>query len=187
MKRPITKLCELPTKEAVIGTTTQNNKSMAEQATEHRYNLRSQKTKANMSTITLFTLLITALFAQILGNESSTPFTITPFHNQPGIYFEELGNANLIHNEWNIIVYYNLENYWRELDGYQNCLKKIEELCNTLTYERTSCQTVIKQFHIHLTQIQMKNDSLYEKLFGLLDENRIKITSWNSSEIILQF
>lgn len=96
------------------------------------YNLRSR---------TFLTLIVfIGLIAQVFGNK----FQVTPFSNQPGIYFEELGDVHFTTGEWTILVHYDLKPYLQLRINHQKSIAQMTEICNKI--DQTSCRDVIAQF-----------------------------------------
>lgn len=74
----------------------------------------------------LFNILSILLYVTQIFGEPVLPYSNEPFTSNPGLYFSNLGNAQLINGYWNIIVYYNLENYNAELMGFKTLIDKLE-------------------------------------------------------------
>lgn len=115
-----------------------------------------------------------------------------PFQTSPGIYFEDMGPVQLYSTSWKLIIYYNLTNYNLELEGYRNCLSKINVICPQLQKvdpNNDNCRLLVNQFNLHLNEIEQLNTLLFSHLirskrslidggghllnyvFGLLDQD----------------
>lgn len=164
IKRPIAKLCLLPridqpTKNSSITavdkiyeeqtnsqqpTIVNNDKPKKKQRQrktylpQKSYNLRSRSAISNLTLIVLL-----AILAMVTG----TPFKISTFSDQPGIYFEQISNVRFVSGEWTILVHYNLSTYLQYHTQHQRGIEKMKSLCESITYEQSSCMGVIQQFN----------------------------------------
>ena len=68
----------------------------------------------NVMAMLLVTLVILP-FKWHASLSDSQPVEIDQFSSNQGIYFEGLGMKTMINNEWNLVVYYDPTNYWKEL------------------------------------------------------------------------
>lgn len=115
------------------------------------YNLRSR---------TFLTMIVfIGLFAQVFGNK----FQVTPFSNQPGIYFEELGDVHFTTGEWTILVHYDLKPYLQLRNNHQKSIAKLAETCNKVDMEQASCQEVINQFNIRQNELNYGDSFIFCK------------------------
>lgn len=87
-------------------------------------------------------MFLFALLAQVFGE----PFKVTTFSDQPGIYFEQIGDVRFINGEWTILVHYNLSAYLQYHVQHERGIGQMHDLCETLTKEQVSCMGVIEQF-----------------------------------------
>lgn len=135
-------------------------------------------------------ILSIILLAHPCTTETQKPFSISTFTEKPGIHFEEIGTVNVISNEWNIYVYYNLTNYWEELTGFNQYIETLKYTCEA-TRIIELCDVVLEQFNNQLQEIEHKNQLLYKsnnlvrqkrspfdiigtidnRLFGVLDQD----------------
>lgn len=102
-------------------------------------------------------------------NINSPPFNVTRFNNEPGIYFDFIGDLKFTNNNWNIIVYYNLTNYDAELCSYRRCINKLETFCQvqeqnftnrTTSPGRDICSLIVPPFQQSLLELEHKNELL---------------------------
>lgn len=123
-----------------------------DRATRTGYNLRS--------------LLILAIFSCILGLVGAKPiektFEIQKFKSQPGIYFEEIGQAKLINSEWHLIVYFKLDGFWQQMDLFKKHRRRMEHICNYISEsclygEYITCNQTLQQFDLHFGEVESKN------------------------------
>lgn len=117
-------------------------------AASKNYNLRPRLTTMNIAMVFFF-----GLIAQILG----TPFQLTTFTDQPGIYFEQTGDVRFINGEWTILIHYNLSAYFGLQSQHQEGIRKMDSICKTLNYisstSQPSCVGIVKQFEEKLVEL----------------------------------
>lgn len=97
-----------------------------------------------------FVLLIGAV------NGNST-FTINEFENNPIAYVEKIGETQIVNGDWNLLVYYDLKNYFDEFNAIRDGVKGIEEKCINASID---CATLATQFENRLCGIQERNEIL---------------------------
>lgn len=184
MKRPISKLCLLPIADNHLPATHQasaveelkdpdkpsmTNAQLCAIRSDTKPTMqqscgRARGSKPRVSTpTTCLMILANLLVIYSTANTQPMPFTVTPFTSQSGLYFEDMGQVNIVNNEWKLIIYCNLENYWLELDGYRNITQRMEGLCEKISNDTVLanlCQALLMQFHHHLTIIDHNNELL---------------------------
>ncbi|XP_055313219.1 uncharacterized protein LOC129574779 [Sitodiplosis mosellana] len=156
IKRPITKLCLLPKLTPVEATAVndlENSKINKKRSTlkpiKRTYNLRPRALINQFTLIALF-----GLFAKIFGS----PFNVTTFSNQPGIYFEQIGDVRFITGDWTILIHYNLSNYLQYHTQQLQTIEQMRKLCDEINYEQPSCRAVIEQFEIKLHELNLGDE-----------------------------
>jgi len=124
-KRPITKITLLPTED---------NHKITPDEDLIKDNNKKEATKVCSQKMTrsgkIYAPLLMLLITFNLCVASAPPFNITKFVNEPGIYFESFGELKFTNNDWNIIVYYNLTDYYGELTSYKRCLDRLTKICS---------------------------------------------------------
>lgn len=155
--------------------------------------------RRNSFASSIVTVLLTCL---IIPFSRGSPINITKFGAQPGIHFDNLGISKLISNEWNIIVYYNLQPYWSEFESLRNGTKVLEHLCNQIR-QKSSCMPLLDQFRHLVLELNQDNELLTSKhtgsrsrrgainlvgniansLFGVLDSQYAEDMSKNIAQI----
>lgn len=112
-------------------------------------------------------MLILALFFLIVGGEDAwSPYNITRFKSQEGIYFDDVGQQNLYSSEWNLLIYYDLSTYWTEFCGLKKSVRKLSELCNGAIKEDISqhlSSVTIVQPHHHILESKHINEAFYQQ------------------------
>lgn len=190
-KRPIVKICRLPisdndiVEEAVEDQTQNSTKQNITTciATTQVSKLNNQSTRGikNQSTRGItWTFAFLLLFMKIIsGNALQPAYSITKFVNHPGLYFEDMGRLRLVNSDWNIIVYYKLDNYFKELTYLKTHVARLETLCElhsiTSPYHRIVCYGMVKQLQHQIKEKDMKNELLVTQANnGLQGSKRIR-------------
>lgn len=227
-KRDITKICRLPINEPVeekhsekVNQATvmhvQNRKRKITASSEaiNKYtssNIWKMKTKMTKMSLLLCTLMCCLWSAK--GTISQSLYDIKPFHEPPGLYFEDLGPAQLINSNWNMMVYYNLETYNAELKGIENFVNILSNKCTAKNEETNFCDTVLGQLKHQFLECEHNDKLIFDQtmhsrskrsyfniignvahgLFGLLDNEfaekyeediaKLKINQNHAQELI---
>ncbi|XP_055920727.1 uncharacterized protein LOC129952226 [Eupeodes corollae] len=174
LKRPIHRLAPL------LDDSEDVNQEQEDEDTQAETSPKRRKT-CNTS---LITTVILSLF--LLPMVIASPINITRFKNNPGLYFENLGSANLIANEWNLVTYYDLAPIRAELEAFNNGTKALQHVCNQLQL-RTTCNAMVT--YLTNMKISLQGDTnlisrhrstraaiyvvgnIAHTLFGLLDSD----------------
>ena len=187
LKRPITKLSPLPKTEMVD--IPKNNETsqetLAKEQREAKRNSPSTKGVKLSNYVILLTLSLFTFITNIKAEPTST-FTTTPIKGNKPIYFDEIGHLQFIHDEWTMLVYYNLSTFWRGSTKINDYINNLDSLCKRM--ENQPCEPVILQLKHELQQLTAYNSLLLNQhlrkkrgyfngvgnlartLFGTLDE-----------------
>lgn len=192
LKRPISKICLLPIEDnespAILKSTVailepQTPVSISDKNGTNKLYGVNRKNKINkMNGGTLFNIILYCftMFNMMFGAIATSYFNgnleLTPMTTQSGIYFEDIGKVNLLADTWQLIVYYDLENYWSEQTMYKECLKKLNEGCKREktghTYgesqpgilsdpDKLACITIHDKLKSMVEEIFRRNEILY--------------------------
>lgn len=88
----------------------------------------------------------------VSGNST---FTINEFESNPIAYVEKIGETQIVNNDWDLLVYYDLKNYFDEFNAIRDGVKEIEQKCINASID---CDTLTTQFENRLCGIQEKNE-----------------------------
>ena len=105
-------------------------------------------------------LLIIILLTLVTGANGTWNANITTINNNPGIYFENIGKIGLYSNEWQVIVYYDLTNYYFELTKLNQYIINIRTMCNKMLAVHENmylCTNIAQQFELILNGIKDRN------------------------------
>ncbi|KAH9634892.1 hypothetical protein HF086_017191 [Spodoptera exigua] len=152
LKRPITKLAPLP-----LQTNEENQAKKPPSIPEPKKRGPTGANKNALSLILMSILTMTAL-------TQSTPITnnlqVTPIVNTHPVYFDETGQLQLIHDEWTLLIYYNLTSYWQATNEISAYIDQIETLCNRISHEYSPCETVVSHLRHELEHLAEYNSML---------------------------
>lgn len=112
------------------------------------------------STIGLFTFMATCLLVLSPAYATQGNYNVTNFETNPGIYFEDVAKGSVVVSEWKLMVYFDLEKYWMEYDGYRVILNKLGLLCDK-TGQFAYCNEILNQFRYDLMNIQETNRQIF--------------------------
>lgn len=88
------------------------------------------------------------------------------FHDHPGIYLEEVGRAFIITDEWKMILFYDLANYWHEWDSLVFLAKRLSTTCYLQSSssnhtqpegQSTECDPMLESIRVMMTGIRDRN------------------------------
>ncbi|KAL7726122.1 hypothetical protein ACLKA6_002592 [Drosophila palustris] len=88
--------------------------------------------------------------------------SVTKFDTKPGIYYEKIGQTMRAISDWTMVIYYDLDPYWRDMKTFNSGISEFQYLCpevnsiiDTCTmnckWQTCSCST-LEYVDPHLTQ-----------------------------------
>lgn len=111
----------------------------------------------------MFTTLLT-IFALITGAHGTTMEDATGYvqvvnlgRDRP-IYYDTVGKIQIIHDEWRLLMYYNLTTYWDGVEKLDNYLQELKTLCEKI--DPRYCETTLHQLSHELKILHYYNDVL---------------------------
>ncbi|KAF9423426.1 hypothetical protein HW555_001235 [Spodoptera exigua] len=110
--------------------------------------------------LSLVLLSILAITGCARSSPTSNNIQVTPIPNNHPIYFDTAGQIQLIHDEWTLLVYYNLTAYWRATDQIKNYVNQIDKLCKRISHEYTPCETIVDHLRHELNHLTDYNSML---------------------------
>lgn len=120
-------------------TTSSNSDNESERNKKTTKISSKSKLSTSLTKLTICCLLI----LPILGSN---------FEVHPGIYYDGVGEVNLISNNWHLITHYNMTTYWQNAQQLNFLSNRAKALC-----KQTVCKESIKQLNIHLQDITIMN------------------------------
>lgn len=193
LKRPITKLTPLPLEDYQEQTNSETNKETEGQVEpktqkEQQKRRRTQTKRSFYSYLTLFLVMFMALATGAVATTPHKNYNITTIDREHPVYYDEMGKIQLVHDEWILLVYYNLTTYWKGSDNLQLYVNEITKQCNRM--EKQLCEPMVMQLQHEFQQLQEYNTLLLSQhlerkkrgyfngignlartLFGVLDED----------------
>lgn len=140
IKRPVSKICLLPIDNsempAVVkpGVEIIKNRQNEVELKNNNYGRNKTKCMAFVSVCLQFIALMNLMVGISATSFMNKNIKVTPLDTKAEIFFEDIGKVNLLSNTWQLILYYDLNNFWEEQQMYNNCLERLEKNCET---ERT--------------------------------------------------
>lgn len=161
-KRPIVKLCKLPIEEGLqtIMPMQANHGQPRELQSPEKSNqvLRRQphrnvKNRGTVNHLALATLFICCFLGLVQANVH-----ITPFNYSTGIYFEEIGKLEVVAMKWTLVVYYNMSNYWEEIETFKQTQYELKAAC--LNIAGLNCDLILQQIQWQYNNLIADNELL---------------------------
>jgi len=125
-----------------LQTTTITKKGNHETSTDMPSNIHAKRRR-----LSLGSLLVTTLFTCLVASTSCSP--MIEAYNKPGIYFENIGTANMLSSDWNLIVYYNLTSFWNAWDSIKGSTNALQRVCQK-SNGKFACNNIVsllQQWH----------------------------------------
>lgn len=97
------------------------------------------------------------IFLVCIAASSDSTFTIQKFEKNPIAYVEKLGESQIVNGDWNLLVYYDLKNYFNAFNAIRDHVTQIKQKCMQCGFD---CAALATQFEHRLSGIQEKNEIL---------------------------
>lgn len=160
LKRPITKLAPLPINEA-CGSAEPQEVSPETDHDEPKSTANSNKStsKIKKGVNSLLLMLLVAFTTLSCGLAAPLQhFKITPLAENQPVYFDPVGNIQLIHDEWKLLVYFNLTTFWQSTTKVEKFVNHLGQICNTMPNE--PCHSTLQQLKFEMNQLNEYNTLL---------------------------
>lgn len=157
-RRPANKICLLPIED--------NNESIAGGKDDDVKSSSKSMTPPN-TPLLVFLIVFLGMIAAAAG---SSAINIHSFNNNTIAYVEKIGDSQIVNGDWNILVYYDLRNYFNEFNLIYEGLARTEKKCDEVGFD---CTELIKQFAHRLHGIQEKNALLKGEYGGARTKRQI--------------
>lgn len=141
IKRPVIKLSVLP-----LGKPNQN-----EQA--------KQKPKPQKRGCLATSFIMVLYFLSFITTGLCTK--ITAIDNGQGLYFDKMGNMQLIRDEWKLIAFYDMRSYWEGTTAYEKYNFQLEKICEQVI-TLTHCNVILLQLRHSYFELQHYNNILID-------------------------
>lgn len=150
LKRPITKIAPLPYDSEEI------QKSHVNIAHVHK---PKQKNHILPIITAMLAVCVTLSHTTRINTEMS-PFNVTKFDTDPGLFFELQSDLHMSYTNWNIIAFFDLNTFTDQLFAMKNNLNKIRSTCYTKLLEDNACKTMTVLLDNEYNDIAQKNEML---------------------------
>lgn len=152
VKRPITKLALLPSR-----TTEENQAKVQPSSPEPK---KRGPTGANKNALSLMLMSLLTMTVLTQSTSITNNLQVTPNVNNHPVYFDEAGKLQLIHDEWTLLIYYNLTSYWQATDEISAYINQIDTLCQRVSHEYPACETIVSHLRHELEHLAEYNSML---------------------------
>ncbi|KAM8718744.1 hypothetical protein ACLKA7_001457 [Drosophila subpalustris] len=142
-----------------------------------------QELQRLMSPTISSTMLILLLMLPLVLAQS---VSVTKFDTKPGIYYEKIGQTMRAISDWTMVIYYDLDPYWRDMKTFNSGISEFQYLCPEVNNKPT-CDSISQHYRHLYDELQMANvlmqhtrkrrspfdavGNIANSLFGVLDSN----------------
>lgn len=91
----------------------------------------------------------------VLGNNM---VNVTTFNHHPGIFFDGVGEINIVKDRWHLVTYFNLSNYWSQCSDFSTLISRTKDLCSDQI-----CTNTIVELQSKFLKIQQLNVLIKEE------------------------
>jgi len=136
VSRPITKVCPLVGIKAV------------EDNEEESQPKRVTRGKSWISKLGLIiSMLMLMLFCQVLNAstiiEKMLKYKIEKINKTSGIYLDPMGEVEIVSSSWNLVVFYNMDDYFQMISKGSALVNKMRRVCEKLHCFEDQCNLVL--------------------------------------------
>lgn len=149
IKRPVVKLSVLPLS---LG-------SDVDQITQQQQHKQKNNKKYSFSAI-----VGAILFFMTLITTSAAQPTISKLPNNQSLYFDPVTKIKIIRDQWNLVVYYNMDPYWSGLEAYTKLSAYLDNTCNSLQ-KQVNCNMILLQLNHSYQELKYYNKLLLSQHF----------------------
>ncbi|KAL0892639.1 hypothetical protein ABMA27_014364 [Loxostege sticticalis] len=160
IKRPIVKLTPLPVRQECDNTDPTKTDSKEDKPTSRDQN-RCRRVQKRPNVL-LATLILLMTFITPSVQEMSN---VTTIGTNTTLYFDKIADMRIVQDQWKMVVYYNMTNYWQSMTDIQNYLGHLKNICK----DDTTFRPILSQFDHELNEMTHYNDLLQTQV-----TNRVK-------------
>lgn len=152
--------------------------------------------------------LLLLLIGVINSTSPTNGYNFTTFNEPTGIFLLKTFDTFVSYNNWKLYYYYDLSEFFENIDLYRTCLDRMERICSAMP-ERDHCEMLVLKHKKLLINIdsdleyfraiqpkitRRKRTALFglagsyiiKPLFGLIDEEDAKVITEKINELITQ-
>lgn len=102
-----------------------------------------------------FTIIIWSL-------HNGTCYNFQPLEGQLGAFLSSIGDAYVSHSSWRLLYYYDLTDFYENINQYKDCLQKMTQICDHLMEigESSQCLSLIYKHREFLNDMKIDIDYL---------------------------
>ncbi|KAM8712433.1 hypothetical protein ACLKA7_012878 [Drosophila subpalustris] len=142
----------------------------------------AQRKRLMSPTISSSMLILLLMLPLVLAQSVS----VTKFDTKPGIYYEKIGQTMRAISDWTMVIYYDLDPYWRDMKTFNSGISEFQYLCPEVNNKPT-CDSISQHYRHLYDELQMANvlmqhtrkrrspfdavGNIANSLFGVLDSN----------------
>ena len=161
VKRPVVKLSILPI--SPVSSNVTEDRKLDQEINSNLMEPDEQKTSRKMKA-NFVSIVMALVFFMSLITSSHAAFNISALPNNNSLYFETVGNMQVIRDKWNLIVYYDMSPYWEANTAATKFLDYLQRLCASLN-NTTQCNMITLQLNHDYKEIQHYNQLMINQHF----------------------
>lgn len=92
------------------------------------------------------------------GSQQRSGTQVTNMEPERPIYYDTIGKIELIYDEWTLLTYYNLTNYWQGVESIEKYLNGVNSLCQKL--HQSYCKATTDQLSHEMELLNFYNTIL---------------------------
>ncbi|KAH9643045.1 hypothetical protein HF086_004613 [Spodoptera exigua] len=91
---------------------------------------------------------------------------VKPFPSNQTLYFDPVSKVQLIRDKWTLVMYYDMEPYWRGIKTYNKITNYQEQLCATIETQ-SHCNSIVEQARHDYQELEYYNELLLSQHFDV--------------------
>ncbi|KAM8718867.1 hypothetical protein ACLKA7_001559 [Drosophila subpalustris] len=112
----------------------------------------AQRKRLMSPTISSSMLILLLMLPLVLAQSVS----VTKFDTKPGIYYEKIGQTMRAISDWTMVIYYDLDPYWRDMKTFNSGISEFQYLCPEVNNKPT-CDSISQHYGHLYDELQMAN------------------------------
>ncbi|CAG9135185.1 unnamed protein product [Plutella xylostella] len=173
MKRPVTKLSPLPIETSSAESenkTEKNDQGQGQQIPPENSKTKTKTSSSKIGKAFVYLCTLLTLCSGTYGEETITSAQITSFESDRPVYYDTVGSVQMIHDEWILLMYCNLSNYWDGMGRIKTYFARLNDLC-----EKTDpryCTTTLNQLQNEMELLDHYNSILLSPNYHLMKRKK---------------
>lgn len=119
-----------------------------------------------------------------------------------GITFMKLANGSISHDNWNVCFYYELKEYFDQINLFEESVEQLQKICNFVDEKEKLCSTLLNKIRIYNNKTEHRNHlintkyakpkrnaplspvgKIYSIIFGVLNEDHAEFYNEKINQI----